>query len=344
MDKKKLFNPSGKDTLENRKILGGNSTNIFNLNNVKYQWANNLYRNMMSNFWIPEKIDLTSDKNDFYNLSKEEQNAYEGILSFLIFLDSIQTNNLSNISEYITAPEINLVLAIQTFQEAVHSQSYQYIIESIITKESRNNIYDRWRDDKILFERNSYIAKIYQSFIDNPSKETFIKVIIADYLLEGLYFYNGFNYFYLLALKGKMMGTSDIIKLINRDELTHVVLFQQLIKNIFEENPELLNEQIIYQMFDEAVKQEIIWTNHIIGNNISGITYKTTEEYTKFLANKRLMNIGLKPLYPNSNKNPYINLEIFSDTEGAGNVKANFFEGTVTSYNMSSSIEGWDEF
>lgn len=140
------------------------------------------------------------------------------------------------------------------------------------------------------------------------------------------------------------MGTSDIIKLINRDELTHVVLFQQLIKNIFEENPELLNEQIIYQMFDEAVKQEIIWTNHIIGNNISGITYKTTEEYTKFLANKRLMNIGLKPLYPNSNKNPYINLEIFSDTEGAGNVKANFFEGTVTSYNMSSSIEGWDEF
>lgn len=100
---------------------------------------------------------------------------------------------------------MNLLLAIQTFQEAIHSQSYQYIIESILPKQSRDLIYDKWRDDKVLFERNSFIAKIYQDFIDEQSDENFAKVIIANYLLESLYFYNGFNFFYLLASRNKMV-------------------------------------------------------------------------------------------------------------------------------------------
>ena len=344
MDKKILFNPLGNDSLSERKIIKGNTTNIFNLNNVKYQWANHLYRTMMGNFWIPEKIDLTQDKNDYENLTLEEKEAYNGILSFLIFLDSIQTNNIPNISDYITAPEINLVLSIQTFQEAIHSQSYQYIIESILPREIRNSIYDKWRENKILFERNRYIAEIYQNFIENQSDENFAKVIIADYLLESIYFYNGFNFFYLLASQNKMMGTSDVIRLINRDELSHVVIFQQMIKEIKNENFEFLKNEIIYDMFKKAVEQEINWTNHIIGNKILGITKDSTEKYTKWLANERLKSIGLKPLYKGFDENPYKQLEKFADTEGEGNVKANFFEGTVTSYNMSSSIEGWDEF
>lgn len=139
------------------------------------------------------------------------------------FLDSIQTNNLPNISDYITASEVNLLLSIQTFQEAIHSQSYQYIIESILPKESRDLIYDKWRDDKVLFERNRFIAQIYQDFIEEASDQNFAKVLIANYLLESLYFYNGFNFFYLLASRNKMVGTSDVIRLINRDELSHVV-------------------------------------------------------------------------------------------------------------------------
>ena len=101
---------------------------------------------------------------------------------------------------------------------------------------------------------------------------------------------------------------------------------------------------LISEMFEKAVEQEINWTNHIIGNQILGITEETTEKYTKWLANERLKSIGLPSLYYGFEKNPYKHLERFADTEGEGNVKANFFEGTVTSYNMSSSVEGWDEF
>jgi len=344
IDKKLLFNPDGTDLIEQRKMIEGPTTNLFNLNNVKYKWANKLYRTMMENFWIPEKVDLTMDVLDYTMLTPAEKRAYDGVLSFLVFLDSIQTNNIPKISEYITAPEVNLVLAIQTYQEAIHSQSYAYTIESIIPTGEREAIYEFWREDKTLFERIKFIAKVYQDFHDNDSKENFFKSLVADYLLEALYFYNGFNFFYLLASRNLMPGTTDIIRFINRDELTHVGLFQNILVSIKNERPELFNDETIYEMFRTAVDQEIEWTNHIIGEDILGVTLESTVTYTKWLANQRLISLGLKPLYEGFDVNPYKHLEKIADTDGEGSVKANFFESTVTSYNQSSSVEGWNDF
>lgn len=343
MKGKRLFNVDGDDSVINRRMIKGNVTNLFNLNNVKYTWANKMYRLMMENFWIPEKVSLFDDKRAYNELTEAEQNAYDGILSFLVFLDSIQTNNLPNINDYITAPEVNLILSIQTYQEAIHSQSYAYIIESIIPADKREKIYDRWREDEILLERNKYIAEIYQNFIDDKNDKNFAKVLIANFLLEGIYFYNGFNFFYNLASRSLMIGTADEIKYINRDELTHCVIFNNIIKEIRKENDVFFSDDEIYEMFEKAVEQEITWSNHIIGNNIMGITKDTIEQYTKFIANERLRAIGLKPLYEGFDKNPYKHLEQISDTTGEGNVKGNFFEANVTAYNQSTAVEGWDE-
>ncbi len=343
MQRKRLFNTAGDDSLINRRMIKGNVTNLFNLNNVKYQWANKLYRLMMENFWIPEKVSLFDDKRAYDELTPEEQKAYDGILSFLVFLDSIQTNNLPNISDYITAPEVNLILAIQTYQEAVHSQSYAYIIESIIPVEKRAAIYDKWRDDPVLLERNKYIADIYQQFIDERNDVNFARVLVANFLLEGVYFYNGFNFFYNLASRSLMIGTADEIKYINRDELTHCVIFSNIIKEIRKENDTFFNDDEIYAMFRKAVEQEIAWSNHIIGDKIIGITPATIEQYTKFIANKRLKEIGLEPIYEGCDENPYKQLEKVADTNGEGNVKGNFFEANVSSYNQSTAVEGWDE-
>lgn len=343
MQRKILFNVNGDDSLSNRKMIKGNVTNLFNLNNVKYQWANKLYRLMMENFWIPEKVSLFDDKRAYNELTPDEQNAYDGILSFLVFLDSIQTNNLPNISEYITAPEVNLILAIQTYQEAVHSQSYAYIIESIIPADKRASIYDRWRDDEVLLERNQYIAEIYQDFINERNDKNFARVLIANFLLEGVYFYNGFNFFYNLASRSLMIGTADEIKYINRDELTHCVIFANIIKEIKAEHSTFFSDDEIYEMFAKAVEQEITWSNHIIGSNILGITSESIESYTKFIANKRLKDIGLEPLYEGFTVNPYLHLDKISDTNGEGNVKGNFFEANVSSYNQSTAVEGWED-
>ena len=341
MKKNKIFNPKGDDTIEARKIIKGNTTGLFNLGDVKYTWAKQMYQVMIGNFWVPEKVSgLAEDAIMYKNFSQKEKKAYRGMLSFLTFLDSVQTVNLPNFSNYITSPEVNLLLSIQSYQEAIHSQSYTTILETVVDAKEREAIYYFWRDDDILLSRNKYIGEIYQKFLDEPNDENFFKALIGNFLLEGLYFYNGFAFFDTLAYSSKMMATGRMIGYIRRDELTHVALFTNILKEIKKEFPKMFNEKIIIEMFKKAVEQEIAWTNHIIGNSISGITKESTEKYTKFLANTRLGLIKLDPLYPEITKNPYKHLESMEDNKSE---KTNFFESTVTNYTQSSSLQGsWD--
>lgn len=338
-----IFNPGGNDDVSARTVWFGETTNLMQLNDVRYAWAVGLYQQMRENFWIPQKLDLTQDVTDYNNLTPAERRAFDGILSYLTFLDSVQTCNLPHVKSSITAPEVSLCIAEQISQEGMHNQSYQYMIETIIPGDRRSAVYDFWRTDKVLRDRCEYIASCYQRYIDDPSPENYFTTLLADYLLEGLYFYNGFIFFYNLASRMLMPGSADIFKMINRDELSHVRLFQKLLPEAMATFP--YSEDYIYEMFDRAVQYECGWTNHIVGNDILGITEQSTEIYTKYLANNRLKAIGLKPLYTGDRykKSPYRHLERFSDTKKAGNTKANFFEAGVTSYVMSSGVTGWDE-
>ena len=337
-----MFNIDGDDRPENRAIWFGNSTNLMNLNNCRYDWAIDLYRQMRDNFWVPQKINITQDVTDYTQLTASDRRGFDGILSYLTFLDSIQVCNIPNLKGMVSAPEITLCMAEQISQEAMHSASYQYIIETVIPSDRRQEIYDFWRTDKILKERCQYIANFYQQYVDSPTEQNYFISLTANYLLESLYFYQGFIFYYNLASRHLMSGCADVFKMINRDELSHVRLYQKLIKEAIAIFPYCEDE--IYSMFDNAVNHEKTWSNHIIGDQVLGITSDSIDQYTKYLANIRLKAIGLRPLYEGSKykKSPYSHLEKSSDTQGNGHSKANFFESTVTSYVMSSGLTGWD--
>ena len=338
-----IFNPKWTDELSKRRIIKGNATGLFNLNNTKYTWATNLYPVMIGNFWVPEKVTgLWEDANHYVEkLSKGEQRAYDGILSFLIFLDSIQTVNLPNFAEYITAPEVSLILSIQAYQEAIHSQSYATILESVCDNEKKDEIYYFWKTDKHLLDRNKFIWDIYQSFIDESNDKNFFKWVVGNFLLESIYFYNGFAFFDTLASQGKMIATDRMINYIRRDELTHVTIFANIIREIRNEYPDIYDEELIVDMFKTAVKQEIEWSQHILGKKIIGMGPANVEQYTKWLANQRLGMLNINPLYPEVTENPYQHLDIIQDNNAE---KANFFESTVVNYWQSSSMKGSWEF
>lgn len=340
MQKQSLFNPNGDDTIQNRRIIGGNTTNLFNLNNTKYNWAKLFYRIMNANFWLPEKVDMSQDKIQFPQLTLEQQEIYKSILSFLTFLDSIQTNNIPNVFEWITAPEIKALLVIQQYQEMIHNQSYSYIIESVIPQDERNKVYDLWRDNSFLLNRNKTIASFYQDFIDNQTQQNFYKVLIANYILESVFFYNGFIFFYSLAKENKMMGTADQIRYISLDEKIHIDLFANIINSVKEENNDWLDEDIIKQMFQEAVELELEWNKSIFKNN-KYINNDTTKAYVYHLVNTSLNKIGIANLYETA-YNPYTTLEKLSG-DNVNNVKSNFFESTVTGYSQSTILDNWDK-
>ncbi|EXX87944.1 ribonucleotide-diphosphate reductase subunit beta [Paenibacillus darwinianus] len=342
MQKKKLFNEEGDRDWGMRRMIGGNTTNLIELNNVKYDWATKMYRQMMNNFWIPEEIPLAQDAKDYKNLSLSERNSYDKIISFLIFLDSLQTANLPNINEYITAPEVNLILTVHTFQEAVHSQSYSYILDSVCSAEAREQIYNAWREDKNLLKRNRFITDLYENFIAEPSSQNLVKTIMANYILEGIYFYSGFSFFYALGRQGKMLGTVSEIKYIQRDELTHLALFQGIFREVRKENPELFTPVLIEelrQMMRTAVENEVEWGQYITNNQIAGLTNEILEQYIKWLSNERLRKLGLDVLYPEITEHPMKWVESFSNMNG---MKTDFFEQKVTNYSKSSNLNWGD--
>lgn len=341
LTKKLIFNPQGDDSKSNKRIIGGNTTNIIQLNTIKYSWADDYNKKMIDRFWIPTKFSLSQDITDYNNLTDNERDAYEKIISFLTFLDSLQTNNIpTNIIPYITASEIITCLITHTFFEEIHNQSYQYILQSIInTEQRRNEVYDLWRSSELFLNRVKSIAKFYQDFQDNPNLDTFFNVLLANYVLEGIYFYNNFSYFYTLTFRGVMHGTSDIISKINIDEEIHVKIFEFLIKDFLKEQNQTVKDksELIYSVIDEAVKNEIEFSLYVLDNQILGINKDSITNYTKYLANKRLNNLGLKGLYDKV-INPYKHLESISNATSEFNNKSNYFETTVGEYQMATTF------
>ena len=338
VNRKPLFNENGDIEINKKRMINGNTTNLNDFNNMKYSWVSDWYRQGMNNFWIPEEINLSQDLKDYNNLTVEERTAYDKILSFLIFLDSIQTANLSNINNYITASEVNLCLTIQAFQEAVHSQSYSYMLDTICSPEKRNEILYQWKDDKILLARNKFIGDLYNNFIESPTKENLIKTIMANYILEGIYFYSGFMFFYNLERNGKMPGSAQEIRYINRDENTHLWLFRNIMRELQVEEKDLFTDKLkeeLREMMKCGVENEINWGHYVIGDNIQGINKNMIESYIKYLGNKRLKEIGLTPLYEGYDNNPATWVDTLSD---ANSVKTDFFEAKSTAYAKASTL------
>jgi ribonucleoside-diphosphate reductase beta chain len=170
MLRKKIYNPQSTENTNDRKVFGGDPTGIFELNDIKYQWAYNLWEMMLNNTWFPKEVDMSRDVGDYKKLTDAEKAAYDKVLAQLIFMDSLQTNNIiDNLNPFITAPEINLILVRQAFEEALHSQSYAVMVDSIST--NTEEIYDMWRQDKRLKGKNDYIAKVYEELAKNPTDE-----------------------------------------------------------------------------------------------------------------------------------------------------------------------------
>jgi len=338
--KRPLFNPDGDVEIEKRRMVNGNTTNLNDFNNMKYPWVSDWYRQAMNNFWIPEEINLGTDKKQYLELTPEEKRAYDKTLSFLVFLDSIQTANLPEVSDYISASEVNLCLAIQTFQEALHSQSYSYMLDTICEPQQRNEILYQWKDDPLLLKRNKFIGDLYNDFQTKKDLLTFVKTCVANYILEGVYFYSGFMFFYNLGRNNKMPGSAQEIRYINRDENTHLWLFRNILTELKKEIPELFtpeHEALYRAMIKEGADQEIEWGHYVIGDDISGLTKQMISDYIMYLGNLRCINLGLDPIYEGHMEEPDT-MKWVSEYSNANLIKTDFFEARSTAYAKSSAL------
>jgi ribonucleoside-diphosphate reductase beta chain len=324
-------------------VINGKSSNILNWDDVRYSWAYPLYKNMLANFWTPFEINMSSDSKQYQNLSEKEKDTFNKIIGLLAFLDSVQTDYSSRVSAYLTDSSMSALMATLSFQEVVHNQSYSYVLSSLVPKRLQDEIFEYWKTDEVLRERNDFIASGYEAFIADPTPETFVKSIIYDVILEGLNFYSGFSFFYNLARNQKMVSTSTMINYINRDEQLHVYLFCQIFKAVLEEYPQLKNENLAKfanETFQKAVELEVKWSKYIIGDSFEGINESDLEAYIMFMANKRLNELGFEKIYMGHTKNPLPWIKAYSDVNSG---KSDFFEQKSRQYTKVSDENGFDE-
>ena len=328
-----VFNENGSDRYADQLLIGGNPTGIANMNTVRHQWAVSIYNTMLANFWIPQTVNMTDDKRTKDLLTTDEKTATYDTLGFLIFMDSFQVINLPNIADKFTSAMVKNCFIGQEFDETIHTMAYQYIAETLLSTSERDGIYDRWRDVEPLKDRIRTMSKIAQDYVDNPCWDTFYKVCIANLILEGLYFYQGFNYFDQLAHRNKLTQCAKQIDYIRRQEFVHRGFFINIIKELG------VDEALIRSMLTEAVKNEVKWCHYVYGDRIMGISKKSSDQYVKYLANGLCKSLGIDVLFDGVT-NPYEHLELASKQGGS---RENFFETTVTSYDHAGSLDGWDD-
>ena len=334
MKSKIIYNPDSNESLNDRRVFGGNPDGMINFTRMKYAWALNLWDTMEANTWFPREVQMTGDAKDYKFLLPAEKRMYDLVLAQLIFMDSLQTNNLmDNINPYITAPEINACLSRQAYEEANHSKSYAVMVESI--SDDTDLIYDMWKNDKMLSKKNSFIAFIYLELSSGPiTDEKILLALFANQILEGIYFYAGFAAMYALGKSGKMLGSTQMIRFIQRDEVTHLLLFQNMINSVRKEKPHLFTKELedkVRDMFRQAVKLETDWGVYITQGQILGFTDGIIEQYIQYLADKRLEAVGYKKEYNVNHPIPWVDgYSSFNDQ------RTNFFEGNVVNYSKGS--------
>ena len=191
-----------------------------------------------------------------------------------------------------------------------------------------------------LLERNTFIGNIYNAFLEERSAENFMKTVIGNYILEGIYFYSGFMFFYNLGRNQKMPGSAQEIRYINRDENTHLWLFRNMIRELQKEEPELFTEERTEeyrQMIRTGCEQEIKWGHYVIGDGISGLTKQMITDYIQYLGNLRCQNLGLEPIYEGHLEEPE-SMGWVSQYSNANMIKTDFFEARSTAYAKSTAL------
>ncbi|NQY20239.1 MAG: ribonucleotide-diphosphate reductase subunit beta [Campylobacteraceae bacterium] len=332
-NKKIIYNPKSTESLNDRRTFGGNPDGMLNFTKAKYQWALNLWDTMEGNTWFPKEVQMTGDAKDYKFLAPAEKRMYDLVLAQLIFMDSLQTNNImDNMNPYITAPEINAILSRQAYEEANHSKSYAVMVESI--SDNTDEIYDMWKTDPMLQKKNDFIAKIFSNLCEDLTDENIVLSMFGNQILEGMYFYAGFAAMYALGKSGKMLGSSQMIRFIQRDEITHLLLFQNLINSTRLERPELFTpalEEKVRQMVRDAVEIESEWGTYITQGQILGFTDGIIKQYIQYLGDRRLEAVGYKPEYNVKHPIPWVDgYASFNDQ------RTNFFEGNVVNYSKGS--------
>ena len=315
----------------------------------KYDWAWQKYLDGCANHWMPQEVNMNADISLWKTpggLTEDERLIVKRNLGFFSTADSLVANNLVlAIYRLITNPECRQYILRQAFEEAIHTHAYQYCIESLGMDEGE--IFNMYHEIPSVAKKASWGLKYTQSLSDpkfnTGTPETdkdLLKNLIAFYCcLEGIFFYCGFTQILSMGRRNKMTGTSEQFQYILRDESMHLNFGIDMINQIKLENPHLWDaamKEEATQMILQATQLEIEYARDTMPRGVLGMNAAMMEEYLQFIANRRLVQIGLPEQFQGVS-NPFPWMSEIMDLRK----EKNFFETRVIEYQTGGALS-WD--
>ncbi len=331
--------------VDQKRLINNNKVDVNQLMPLKYKWAWEHYLNGCANHWMPSEVSMAKDIEMWKDntLSEDERRVIMRNLGFFSTAESLVGNNIVlAIFKHVTNPEARQYLLRQSFEEAIHTHAFHYIVESLSL--DQGEIFNMYNEVNTIHDKDHFEMQITEDILKEDFNtdsvegiQKFLKNLIGFYIImEGIFFYSGFVMILSFHRQNKMTGIGEQFQYILRDETIHLNFGIDLINGIKHENPEAWDsdfQQSIVDLIKEAVELEILYAQDCLPRGILGLTAPMFREYVQYIADRRLERIGLPAQYHSRNPFPWM-----SETIDLGKEK-NFFETRVTEYQSSSNLE-----
>jgi ribonucleoside-diphosphate reductase beta chain len=318
---------------------------------MKYPHFFDRFKDAIKNTWTVEEVDLHGDLADLAKLTPAEQHLVSRLVAFFATGDTIVANNLVlNLYQHVNSPEGRLYLSRQLFEEAVHVQFYLNLLDTYVPDEQERfeafaaveNIPSIARKAEFCFRWIDSLHEL-RSLSSKADRRAFLlNVICFAACIEGLFFYGAFAYVYFLRSRGVLQGLASGTNWVFRDESMHMAFAFDVVDTVRAEEPDLFDDGLIQQVKDmlaEAVECEVQFAEDLLEQGVSGMSLADMREYLQHVADRRLAQLGIDPLY--GSKNPFAFMELQDVQE-----LSNFFERRVSAYQVgvTGSVSFDDDF
>jgi len=326
-------------------LLEGNKVGVNQILPHRHPYVWQLYLDSLKNNWVPTEVPMIKDRENWSKeglITDDERLVIERCLGFFASSESLVSNNLFYLQYHITDPECRQYMARQMFEECLHNHTIVYICDSLNL--DPNRIYEAYvsipaikAKDQFLMAVTSDLSKVDTNTLEGK-KKLFLDAFVYWVICEGIFFFSGFAM--LLFLSRKIPGIAEQIKYTLRDESIHIAFGNYVLNTIKTQYPEIMDEDLrgsMLALLGTAVDLEVQYAKDVLPNGIVGLNADMFSSYMKYIANRRLSNLGFTEQYQDAhNPFPWMDEVINVRTQ------TNFFERTVTDYQHRGALQ--DDF
>lgn len=312
---------------------------------LKYPWAFEAYELQNKLHWLPSEVPLHEDIKDWNSrLSPEEKNLLTQLFRFFTQGDiDVAQGYYDKYIPMFKPPEIRMMLGSFAAMEAIHVHAYSLLLDTVGMPETE---YQAFADYEEMASKHDYVELFDPSncnsihTTEERNREIARTLAVYSAFTEGLQLFSSFAILLNFQRFGKMKGMGQIVTWSIRDESLHVESMIKLFRTFIEENPSIWTDDFKKELYDicrEMVTLEDRFIDLVFEQGgVEGLEPEEVKEYIRYIADRRLLQLGLKPNYGvKDNPLPWLE-EILNGVE-----HANFFETRATEYSKAALSGSW---